>query len=656
MSASTSVAAQLDRSRRDLLDLTLRNPLLNFRPSKARGLTITDEISREIFRIIVRDDRLMYFLPTASSAGDESLEAGMPRALLASLTEFEDPSAEPAAHQVDNQLQTPYSATQLEIRLKNTFRAAHTSIEEQGVNILFLALGTLNWYESESSEMRRMAPLILVPVELSRTSIRAHYRIGYTNEEIGANLSLEAKLKADFNIRLPELPEVEDLTVDNYFQKVRAAISGKERWTVEPNAIFLGFFSFSKLLIYKDLDPASWPEDTPPSEHPVIEALLSPDGFRNDAPDDMEEDGLDPRLTAPDAHQILDSDSSQTLAVIDTMKGRNLVIQGPPGTGKSQTITNLIAEAITRDKKVLFVAEKMAALEVVKRRLDSVHIGDACLELHSHTANKKAVVDELKRTLHLGKPQLEDVTEDRLLLDRRRKRLDEYSSSVNTPIGESELTPHDVIGRLTQFEELDTGDEWPILSGSVVASCGRRDFLLFRDLVAELQESVNAIGKPRGHIFWDSARTSFLPTDRSRILTELRNAADALRELRDSVEVLQEFARLDDPEPDLEKAARLTRTVSRAIESPDLTNVDHRHPDWKLRHDEIKEIAGEVLEFAGLHSRYESILIPEAWDQNVLSYRRPLMEYGDKWWRFLSGQYRAARNGLYGLCRRDTSF
>ncbi len=653
MNASSSAAAQLDRSRRDLLDLTLRNPLLNFRLSKTRGLTITGEIPREIFRIIVRNERLMYFLPTGSSGGDESIEADIPRALLASITEFEDPSAEPAAHHVDNQLQTPYTPTQLEIRLKNTFRAAHTSIEEQGVNILFLALGILKWYESESSELPRMAPLILVPVELSRTSIRAHYRLGYTGEEIGANLSLEAKLTADFDIRLPELPDVEDLDVDDYFQRVRHATSGKERWTVDANAIFLGFFSFSKLLIYKDLDPSSWPEDTPPWDHPVIEALLSPNGFQNGAPDGIEETGLDPRLTAPDTHQILDSDSSQTLAVMDAMKGSNLVIQGPPGTGKSQTITNLIAEAIAHDKKVLFVSEKMAALEVVKRRLDSVHIGDACLELHSHTANKKAVIDEVKRTLQLGKPQIKDVAEDRLLMDRRRKRLDEYSSSVNTPIGESGFTPHDVIGKLTRFEKLDTGTEWPILSGGVVATCKRHDFLRLRDLVAELQQLVSAIGKPREHIFWESARTSFLPTDRVRILSELRNAADALRELRESVVVLQDAARLNEPEPDLEKVARLTSTVSRAIRHPDLANVEHRHPDWKLRDDQIEEVTREILEFSELHSRYESILIPEAWDQTVLSYRRPLMEYGDKWWRFLSGTYRAARNGLYGLCQGD---
>ena len=227
MSDSTSVAAQLDRSRQDLLDLTLRNPLLNFRPSKRRGLEITGEVPREIFRIIAQEERSMSFLPTSSGDEDEFIGDEIPEELLSSLSEFEDDSKKPAGHHVDSRLQTPYSATRLEIQLKNTLQAAHTSIEEQGVNILFLVLGMLNWYESESSDMSRMAPLILVPVELSRTNVRVRFRLSYTGEEIEANLSLEAKLKADFDIRLPELPDAEDLNVDGYFQEVRKAMPMK---------------------------------------------------------------------------------------------------------------------------------------------------------------------------------------------------------------------------------------------------------------------------------------------------------------------------------------------------------------------------------------------------------------------------------------------
>ena len=651
MSDSTSVAAQLDRSRQDLLDLTLRNPLLNFRPSKRRGLEITGEVPREIFRIIAQEERSMSFLPTSSGDEDEFIWDEIPEELLSSLSEFEDDPKKPAAHHVDSRLQTPYSATRLQIRLKNTLQAAHTSIEEQGVNILFLVLGMLNWYESESSDMSRMAPLILVPVELSRTNVRSRFRLSYTGEEIGANLSLEAKLKADFDIRLPELPDAEDLNVDGYFQEVRKAMPMKKRWTVDANAIHLGFFSFSKLLIYKDLDQASWPEETPPSEHSIIQALYGPEGFREDDPVVAEEDHLDDHPAASESHQVVDSDSSQTLAIIDVMNGRNLVIQGPPGTGKSQTITNLIAEAIVQRKKVLFVAEKMAALEVVKRRLDEVHIGDACLELHSHTANKRAVVDELKRTIGLGKPQLEDPIEDRLLLERRRKRLNEYSRAVNSPIAKSGFTPHEVIGRLALIGNLDSRAEWPSLGAST--SWSRQDFVLRRDRVAELQDSIKAIGTPGDHVFWGSGRMSFLPMDRPGILMKLRTASKALCRLRECATTLQESTQLDYPELDSAKVETLNHTVFRAIEAPGLRRIDHRNPAWTSRDDEIRGIARNALGFAEIHSRYDSVLIPEAWEQNVLSYRQPLRDYGEKWWRSLSRKYRAARNGLYELCRSD---
>ena len=146
-------------------------------------------------------------------------------------------------------------------------------------------------------------------------------------------------------------------------------------------------------------------------------------------------------------------------------KGRRdlgrLVVQHRPertDTGKSQTITNLIAEAIADDRKVLFVAEKMAALEVVKRRLDDARIGDACLELHSQKANKRAVLDELKRTLGLGKPRLSDPSEDRALLAANRARLNDYCRAVNTQIVRSGVSLHDAVGRLAQLARSDPAE------------------------------------------------------------------------------------------------------------------------------------------------------------------------------------------------------
>ncbi len=181
-------------------------------------------------------------------------------------------------------------------------------------------------------------------------------------------------------------------------------LSTKAGWSVLPDDIVLGFFSFAKFLMYRDLDPKNWPADASITGHPTIRALLA-DGFPR--PDAMlsEDARVDDHIPPAAMLHILDCDSSQTLAVHDARSGRNLVIQGPPGTGKSQTIANIIASAIADGRTVLFVAEKMAALEVVKRRLDQAGVGDACLELHSNKTNKRLLLDEFRRTWQLGSPR-----------------------------------------------------------------------------------------------------------------------------------------------------------------------------------------------------------------------------------------------------------
>ena len=630
-SENDSVAEELDRSRRDVLDLTLRNPLLNFRPPKAKGLEIVDEIPLEVYRILVEKEGVMYF-------------------------KAKDDSDELAERHVDDRLQSPYEQASLDQRLKNTYRHARLSIEEQGVNILYLALGSLNWYESDSSDIQRTAPLVLVPVELKQTSIRARFSVRWTDEAIDANLSLETKLKTDFDIKLPELPDAEDLVVDDYFKGVTTAVSSRERWSVDTSAIHLGFFSFSKLLIYKDLDLEVWPEDGQPADHPVIRSLYGREGFREDPPAITEEEHLDDRLKVTDTHQVVDSDSSQTLAVIDVKNGRNLVIQGPPGTGKSQTIMNLISEAIAGDKKVLFVAEKMAALEVVKRRLDDVHIGDACLELHSHTANKRDVLGELKRTLDLGKPQFGDSTEERYLLEKRRGRLNEYALAVNSPIGESGYTPNELIGELDPIGSSDSQEEWPVLVIDGSSSWNRQDFVQRREAVEELRVLIESMDTPREHVFWGSGRTRYMPTtDRGDVRTKIQAASEALRQLQDRVESLRACM---EPEMALEgsnlaQVAVLVHTARKVMEAPPSENVNHRNPEWIARSVEVKKIISEALELEKVRSTYDSVLIPEAWERDVLGCRQGIFAYGNKWWRKLKSKYRMSRKRLRGLCRSD---
>ena len=664
MTEAASVRNEIEKSRRDVLDLTLRNPLLNFRPTKRRGIEVVDERSRELFRILVRGERVMYFLPAAEGrtrtpnghispdAPDDSLD-DIPPELLALLAEPADDPDETAARHTDNKLQTALTLASLNVRLRESFRQARLSIEEQGVNILYLALGMLRWYESDTSTTERRAPLLLIPVQLARSSVRENFKLTWTKDEIEANLSLEAKLKQDFNVRLPEMPAEHDLDVEGYLTRVEKAVAKQPRWAVERNEVHLNFFSFSKLLIYKDLDPETWPEGSQPAEHPLVQQLFGSDGFTQGPPDIGEDSHIDDHQGVAALHPVVDADSSQTLAVLDALNGRNLVIQGPPGTGKSQTITNLIGEALARDRTVLFVAEKMAALEVVKRRLDTVHLGDACLELHSHKTNKRAVLDELRRTLAVGRPQADRGTEDGVLLHAARGRLNDYARAVNSPVERSELTPHELVGRLARLEGEGLTIDGAGLPIRDSASWSGEEFVRRREVVREMQELVRAIGIPCEHVWWPCGRLHFVPTDMHSVGQVIGAASAALRRLQRETEVLGKGLRREAVFGKLEPAdvERMIRTTRRAAAAPALSGADHRNPGWIADAERIGEVADAARSYAGIRSGHDAVLIPEAWGQDVLAERQALRAYGDKWWRFLSGPFRDARRRLQGLCR-----
>ncbi len=630
-----SVQTKLDKARSELLDLTLRNPLINYKLLKARGVEIVDESPSDIYQILVENKKIMSFLPR-----DEDDSSYL----------FEDEAEHDPDRHTDSKLQTNHSSTDLQKRLRNTEYTERTAIEEQGVTTLYIALGMLKWYESESSDILRRAPLIMVPVELNRTSVRADFRVQYTEEEIGTNLSLQEKLKTEFRIQLPDLPEVDDLNQSNilkYFEEVNEAIGNAKRWSVDESAVALGFFSFAKFLMYCDLDVNNWPDNTL-SEHPILDSVLVNRFQESDPSIDDSDPNVDQHLTPENTHHVVNADSSQALAIHDVSEGRNLVIQGPPGTGKSQTITNLIAASIAKGKRVLFVAEKMAALEVVKRNLDKVGLGNACLELHSHKMNKKAVVDELKRILNTGEPKITDLKQELDLLLNNRNRLNSYCEAVNKPIGESGITPYQAYGELLVTQRLLSGKELPTLASKDFQHSTSE----FRDGVAlseEFQTLLKRMGIPKKHPFWGSLCKVFLPTDREPLKRAAAESSERVSELKDSSEQLAQHLKLAVPDT-CEGVESLIHAAGRVLDAPELSGVAVQSTEWETHSNDFEAgfKAGERL--GELHKIHDDILIHEAWEQNVLETRQKLAAYGDKWWRMLSGGYRQARNELKGLC------
>lgn len=630
-----SILIKLEASRRELLDLGLRNPLLNYRLPVSRGVHIENESIANIHEVLVKQGKAMTFLPKTDVKEKEEAEITA------------TPAPEPEEIVYDTRLQTNETAASLQNRLLNTYYAARTSLEEQGVNVLYLTLGMLKWYEKENGKEARYAPLILIPVSLERSSARERFRLRYTGSEIETNLSLQTKIKAEYGIVLPDIPEAEDVAVTEYAAQIDAVINGMDGWEVITDAVELGFFSFGKLMLYHDLDSSVWPDDEQPAAHSILQSLFG-DGFREGASDIPEDVFIDTETTAHELHQVVDADGSQLLAMLAVQEGRNLVIQGPPGTGKSQTITNLIANAIGEGKKVLFVAEKMAALEVVKRRLDSIQLGDACLELHSHKANKKELHQELRKTLELGKPAILQLKQEVTLLNDYRNELNDYSSAVNTPVGESGITPQQLMGYLLKLKEQFANISLPRISILDIDSWNALRMQRAEALAGRIESRLAETGMPSAFLFWGVGLTVLVPAEQDRLIPVLQKAVDTTTALQHESTIIAGQVGL--PMPLSRKYSMdLSFFVQLASVRPDISGVQLRHPAWLQQKEDIKELLQIGKRLRQIHQLYDGILIPEAWDQQVLEIRQNLLAYGDKWYKFLKGDYNRTNRQLAAL-------
>jgi hypothetical protein len=313
-----------------------------------------------------------------------------------------EPTAVHAGH-TNKALQTVKYPDELESTMEKIIDQARLSEEEAGISTLFLAFGFLEWYESDDSDKAYYAPLLLLPVKVKGSGLTGKpvFSIQADEEEAETNVSLQKFLETTYGRTLRSFgfdqEEAQD-NIESYLAAVGQTIEGLKRWKVR-RWLTLGHFAFSRIAIYQDTDPEKWP--THPAETTLVGPLLAGYETEDASLDDLNGDllgssvdydleTLEMEAIAP--YLVQDADASQHSALIDVMKGKSIVIQGPPGTGKSQTITNIIGNALAANKSVLFLAEKQAALDVVKRRLDSAGLGDFCLELHSDKVSPKSVV------------------------------------------------------------------------------------------------------------------------------------------------------------------------------------------------------------------------------------------------------------------------
>jgi very-short-patch-repair endonuclease len=673
-----TVAQLLDESRRELLDLSGRNRLLSvpIESSSARLIHAVGEESDVLMRLLVTEGRSLSFLATKAGRGDRqsAVEADVGESEIdlggetlsangqstaddpdedVSGVETLDPelaSAPGAGEELvrDTRITTGLTAEGLQKRLLNLYRDAQTIMEEQGFNILYVALGRLKWFEAESSDTPRYAPLLLVPVELARKSAGSRFLLKWRGEDVETNLSLAAKLKQDFDIQLPEVSGDEDFVPSRYFAEVAAAIHGAPRWAVEPNGITLGFFSFAKFLMYRDLDPRNWPDPTKFVEGSALSSLLGSAGFGTADRPFPEETDIDGLIPAAKLDHVVDADGSQTLAIESIRGGRSLVIQGPPGTGKSQTITNVIATAVLAGKRVLFVAEKLAALEVVKRRLEAAGLGAMCLELHSHKANKRAVLEELKRTWELGRPRGEEMESMVGRLEALRGKLNDHAKTLHEPIPPYGASFFQIIGALAMLSA----------RGQVAAACslpgaaewqggGMSDR---RDRVNDLAARAETLGPPGAHPWRGSERENVSSLDYAEIRAALDAGAAALASL--APELARAADALRQPLPkDFTHAEALRRLAAHVASAPRVDRDAICHHVWSAALDSLRALVERGRSFAKARAGLESRVVDAAFGIDLSAARAVVATHGQSWLRFLRGDFRKAMADLRGVLR-----
>jgi hypothetical protein len=493
----TDIDRRFRRWKEKLLDITNRNRLISFRSDARTALQLAVP-DLELLEDGIFSNRTFEILPRPDTGPDDPRDPA-----LAERRTHEEARAHRLQDLKRFRIHCRHASEDLWTRAHKIEREARTAIEEGGATILYLAIGFLSWFEDATAEQPRLAPLLLYPVELQFDARARRVRLRRLPDDPVLNVTLVEKLRRDHEVDVSALDAVpmnagDDVGVDvrGLLRRFREAIQHIPRWEVLEEA-HLGTFYFSKFLMWKDLDENSERF----LQNPVVRRIASRDVVRLQQKPPVLPEEVD-AIHPADLPTILNADSSQLAAVASALDGQSFVLQGPPGTGKSQTIANLIAAALARQRTVLFVSEKMAALEVVQRRLRDAGLDDFCLELHSHKANKKQAVESLRRALeHTARTDERawEVRGDALV--QARKQLDDYVDALHRK-GAIGWSVYEARGRLAELAKV--ADER--LDPGVVAGLDDKRLDSLRRMVEEFAAVAEGVDPVAEHPFREACR------------------------------------------------------------------------------------------------------------------------------------------------------
>ena len=685
----SDIAKKLEDARQNLLDLTMHNPLLNIKKTK-RTIKVEDRVPNDIYDILVLQGKKMEFCTKPELQqnisevvrDDRKLNNESPVPFENTEQHLDDPTLSDIRTPipcVDTFLYITSEHDTLQKRLLYVYQQSQSVLEEQGYTVLYLAMGFLEWTEDSNTKIRR-APLILIPVELERNKVGASFKLHWTGEDIISNISLRAKLINEYSLPIPLFERLDDTDgveqffhtlkakylehgiqipgwnlpydktgIDTYFQSVIDAVSTMPNWRIVPE-IYLDFFRFKKYIMHQDLNPKIWPDGRSTANHPLIKAIFDPQVTQYSK--GFSEDDVDTELKSRDVYHVMDADPSQIAVIEDVKAGQNLVVEGPPGTGKSQTITNIIAELLAAGKTVLFVSDKMAALEVVKDRLDMVGLGDFCLELHSRKAKKKEVLRELERTINRSPSNLSYSEEDFDSLDALKHKLNDYATALREPIGVIGRTPFDLFGIkenvLRHFSSIEGSMPRIVLSN--VEKCNQTDWntaVSSLTTLAGILPSVKPISK---HPWRGSAPSTVLASDESEILKIINDCEKSIKYLEIAINHLTQLSGTTQPS-NLNELKLIIDAAKVVAESKPIDKEVLLNENWNKSNDISTNLITEIETYKKQRYKILPIFALESLEQDIEIMLKEYKELSAKFipFRIFDSRYRYLKREIFSL-------
>jgi hypothetical protein len=590
---------------RKLLDLTLRNSLLNVRITKSVIQFMTIHIG--LLEDALADGQEFQVLAKPADWDNTLRDTGLYKALHQT-----DPVADLLKQELAHKrIRTYLTESELQANLTNVYRSSRLALEENGANTLYIGLGMLKWFETNLSERPRYAPILLIPVEIIRKSAHKGYVIRSREEETIMNITLLEMLRQDFGIAIggmDTLPRDENgVDVKAVLNIIRQAIMAQSRWDVEEQAI-LGTFSFSKFILWNDIHNNA--EQL--SKNKVVASLMS-GKLEWDAQVQHNNAAIADGQLHPSAIALpISTDSSQLQAIVSSGQDKSFVLHGPPGTGKSQTITNIIANALYTGKRVLFVAAKKAALDVVENRLNAIGIAPFCLELHSNKAKKSSVLEQLKRATEVSqKSSSGQFQQEADRLFSLRNDLNTYVEALHKKYAFG----YSLFDLFTAYAQLPQGRDCVSFPAKVFSTLTAVQLSQWQDLTEELQSVGLIIGHPKGHPLQLLQMPQYNLQMKQDAKQYLEQYGQQLKALQSVEAIVYKVLQLQDPKMDANKTAALLQLADLLLK---LDNI----PASFLNADPFEQTLNELIVFTNhgkIRDQIKNDLFAN-WQKDILSF------------------------------------